>query len=69
MANLAKSTVSEATAATAIIIAITVNTVVKASIAISLGAVALRRYTLPGFGAVLVAGLGIIAWLLLYGGV
>ena len=68
MANLAKSTVSEATAATAIIIAITVNTIVKASIAISLGAVALRRYTLPGFGAVLVAGLGIIAWLLLYGG-
>ena len=69
MANLAKSTVSEPAAAVAIVIAITVNTVVKAGIAISLGAMALRRYTLPGFGAVLAAGLCIIVWLLLYGGV
>lgn len=63
MANLAKTTISESTAATAIIIAITMNTIVKASIAISLGAAALRKYTLPGFGAVLIAGIGIILWL------
>ena len=68
MASLAKTTVSETTASTAIVIAITVNTIVKASIALSLGAATLRRYTMPGFGAVLLAGLGIIAWLLAYGG-
>jgi hypothetical protein len=41
------------------------NTIVKASIAFSLGAAALRRYTLPGFGLVLVTGLVLIGWLLM----
>lgn len=65
MANLARDSVSEATAATAILIAVVVNTVVKASIAFSLGSVALRKFTLPGFGLVLVTGLVLIAWMLL----
>jgi uncharacterized membrane protein (DUF4010 family) len=65
MANLAKSSVSEVTASAAILIAITVNTIVKAGIAISLGATALRRFTLPGFGAMLLAGLILIGLLLI----
>jgi uncharacterized membrane protein (DUF4010 family) len=65
MANLSKTTLSESTAAIAILIAVVMNTVVKASIAFSLGAAALRRYTLPGFGLVLVTGLVLIAWLLI----
>ncbi len=65
MANLSKTTLSESTAAVAILIAVVMNTIVKASIAFSLGAAALRRYTLPGFGLVLVTGLVLIGWLLL----
>jgi uncharacterized membrane protein (DUF4010 family) len=65
MANLSKSSISENTASVAILIAVVVNTVVKAGIAWTLGATALRRYTLPGFGLVLVTGLVLIAWLLL----
>ena len=64
MANLSKSTLSENTAAVAILIAVVVNTIVKASIAFSLGAAALRRYTLPGFGIVLLTGMVLIGWLL-----
>jgi len=64
MANLAKGAVSENVAAAAILIAVLVNTVVKAGIAIALGAPSMRRYTLPGFGLVFATGLGIIAWLL-----
>lgn len=63
MANLARGTISTTTASTAIIIAITVNTVVKAGMAVSLGAPSLRKYTLPGFGAVLAVGIAIIVWL------
>jgi uncharacterized membrane protein (DUF4010 family) len=66
MANLARGTIGHATASTAIIIAITVNTVVKAGMAVSLGAPSLRRYTLPGFGAVLAVGIGIIVWLTMF---
>ncbi|MBE0643885.1 MAG: MgtC/SapB family protein [Bacteroidetes bacterium] len=65
MANLSKTTLSESTAAVAILIAVVMNTIVKASIAFSLGAAALRRYTLPGFGLVLVTGLVLIGWLLI----
>lgn len=65
MANLSKSSVSENTAAIAILIAVVMNTIVKASIAFSLGAAALRRYTLPGFGLVLITGLVLIGWLLM----
>ncbi len=66
MANLSHTgEVSETTAAISILIAIVMNTVVKAGIAISLGAMALRRYTIPGFGLVLVTGISLIAWLLL----
>jgi uncharacterized membrane protein (DUF4010 family) len=65
MANLSKSAVSESTAAIAILIAVVVNTVVKAGIAYTLGAAALRRYTLPGFGIVLITGLVLIGWLLM----
>lgn len=65
MANLAKDAVSEATASTAILIAVVVNTIVKASIAFSLGAASLRKFTLPGFGLVLLTGLVLIAWMLL----
>jgi len=64
MANLAKSTISETTATTSILIAVVVNTIVKSGIAISLGAASLRRYTLPGFTAVLLAGISIIIWML-----
>jgi uncharacterized membrane protein (DUF4010 family) len=64
MANLSKSTLSESTASVAILIAVVVNTIVKASIAFSLGAAALRRYTLPGFGIVLLTGMVLIGWLL-----
>lgn len=65
MANLSKSAVSESTASIAILIAVVVNTVVKAGIAFTLGSVALRRYTLPGFGIVLLTGMVLIGWLLL----
>ena len=65
MANLSKSAISESTASIAILIAVVVNTVVKASIAWTLGAAALRRYTLPGFGIVLLTGLVLIGTLLL----
>ena len=65
MANLAKTSVTETTAATAIMIAVTVNTLVKAGMAIMLGAVGLRKYTLPGFGAMLLTGMIMIAWLML----
>jgi uncharacterized membrane protein (DUF4010 family) len=65
MANLSKDSISEATAATAILIAVVVNTVVKASIAFSLGAASLRKFTLPGFGLVLATGLALIGWMLL----
>ncbi len=66
MANLSRSgAVTESTAAVAILIAVVVNTLVKAGIAISLGAAALRRFTVPGFGLVLLTGLSLIAWLLL----
>lgn len=65
MANLAKESLSETTAAIAILIAVVVNTVVKASIAFTLGAASLRKFTLPGFGLVLVTGLALIAWMLL----
>ncbi|MDX9758208.1 MAG: MgtC/SapB family protein [Bacteroidota bacterium] len=65
MANLSKSAISESTASIAILIAVVVNTVVKASIAWTLGAAALRRYTLPGFGIVLLTGLVLIGALLL----
>lgn len=64
MANLSKSTLRESTASVAILIAVVVNTIVKASIAFSLGAAALRRYTLPGFGIVLLTGMVLIGWLL-----
>jgi uncharacterized membrane protein (DUF4010 family) len=65
MANLAKTTVTEVTASTAILIAITVNTIVKAGIAVALGAAALRRFTLPAFGAVLGVGVIIVCWLII----
>ncbi|MFZ1729223.1 MAG: MgtC/SapB family protein [Bacteroidota bacterium] len=65
MANLSKTSLSESTASVAILIAVVMNTIVKASIAFSLGAAALRRYTLPGFGLVLVTGLVLIGWLLM----
>ena len=65
MANLSKSTLSESTAAVAILIAVVVNTIVKAGIAWMLGAAALRRYTMPGFGLVLLTGTILIGWLLL----
>jgi uncharacterized membrane protein (DUF4010 family) len=65
MANLSKSTITETTATISILIAVVVNTIVKASIAFSLGAAALRKYTLPSFGIVLVTGLVLIAWLLM----
>lgn len=65
MANLSKTTLSESTASVAILIAVVMNTIVKGSIAFSLGAAALRRYTLPGFGLVLITGLALIGWLLL----
>lgn len=66
MANLAKTTLSESVAATAIIIAVVVNTIVKAGIAISFGAMSLKRNSLPGFGALLLVGLGIVCWLFVY---
>lgn len=65
MANLSKDSLSEATAATAILIAVVVNTIVKASIAFSLGSASLRKFTLPGFGLVLLTGLALIGWMLL----
>ncbi len=65
MANLSKESLSEATATTAILIAVVMNTIVKASIAFSLGAPSLRKFTLPGFGLVLVTGLALIGWMLL----
>ncbi len=65
MANLAKESLSEDTAAIAILIAVVTNTIVKAGIAFVLGASALRRYTLPGFGLVVVTGLILIGWMLL----
>ena len=66
MANLSRGgSVSESTAAVSILIAVVVNTIVKAGIAISLGALALRRYTIPGFAAVLATGLALIVWVLL----
>lgn len=65
MANLSKGALSESTASAAILIAVVVNTVVKAGIAWSLGAAALRRYTLPGFGLVLLTGIVLIFALLL----
>ncbi|MBR9975589.1 MAG: MgtC/SapB family protein [Bacteroidetes bacterium] len=65
MANLSKGAMSESTATVAILIAAVVNTAVKAGIAWSLGAAALRRYTLPGFGLVLLTGLVLIFVLLL----
>ncbi|MCZ7556955.1 MAG: MgtC/SapB family protein [Bacteroidia bacterium] len=66
MANLSRSgAVAENTAAVSILIAVVVNTIVKAGIAWTLGATALRRFTLPGFGLVLLTGLLLIGWLLL----
>lgn len=66
MANLSRGgSISESTAAVSILIAVVVNTIVKAGIAISLGALALRRYTIPGFAAVLATGLALIVWVLL----
>ena len=65
MANLSRGELSENTAAISILIAVVVNTVVKAGIAFSLGSPSLRKYTLPGFGLVLTAGLLLIGWLVL----
>jgi uncharacterized membrane protein (DUF4010 family) len=66
MANLSLSgAVTESTAAVSILIAVVVNTIIKAGVAYTLGAAALRRFTLPGFGLVLVTGLVLIGWLLL----
>ncbi|PLX31007.1 MAG: hypothetical protein C0600_06735 [Ignavibacteria bacterium] len=65
MANLSKSTITETTASISILIAVVVNTIVKAGIAFSLGAPSLRKFTLPGFGLVLVTGLGLIVYLLM----
>ena len=65
MANLAHGSLAETTAAIAILIAVVVNTAVKAGMAAVLGAAVLRRYTLPGFGFVLVTGLALIGWMLL----
>lgn len=65
MANLSKSTITETTASISILIAVVVNTIVKAGIAFSLGSTALRKYTLPGFGLVLLTGLILIGYLLL----
>lgn len=57
MANLSLSSLDMKTASTAVLLAVVTNTVVKGGIAFSLGAAALRRYTLPGFGALLAAGI------------
>jgi uncharacterized membrane protein (DUF4010 family) len=65
MANLAKSTISESVAATAILLAIISNTLVKGGITIALGSAALRRYTLPGFALVAVVGIAallVVIW-------
>jgi uncharacterized membrane protein (DUF4010 family) len=66
MANLSRSgAITEQTAMISILIATVVNTIVKAGMAVVLGATVLRRYTLPGFGLVLFTGVAIILWLLL----
>ncbi|MBR9979074.1 MAG: DUF4010 domain-containing protein, partial [Bacteroidetes bacterium] len=65
MANLSRTTLSEHTAAVAILIAAVSNTLVKAGMTVVLGAAALRRSTLPGFGFIIATGLLLIAWLLL----
>ncbi|MDH7516063.1 MAG: MgtC/SapB family protein [Bacteroidota bacterium] len=64
MANLAKSSVSQSAAATAILLAVVVNTLVKAGIAIVLGGASLRKYTLPGFGVVFLVGILLVGWLI-----
>jgi uncharacterized membrane protein (DUF4010 family) len=65
MASLAKSTITEATASTAILLAIVTNTAVKAGMTIVLGAVAMRRFTIPGFGVLFAAGLAMVVWMFL----
>jgi len=64
MARLAANeAIQEHTAAVAILIAVVVNTVVKAGIAMTLGAATLRRFSIPGFGLVFLTGIVLIGWL------
>ncbi|NOY06449.1 MAG: MgtC/SapB family protein [Chlorobi bacterium] len=60
MANLAKTTLSETTAVSAILLAMVSNTIVKAGIAIVLGAVSLRKYTFPSFSILALVGLVLV---------
>ena len=57
LANLAGGTISERVAAQGIILAALTNTGLKALLAATAGAPALRRYTLPIFAAMIAAGL------------
>ncbi len=63
MASLAKGAIAETTASTAILLAIVTNTLVKAGMSIMLGAVALRRYAIPGFGVLFLTGAAMVVWL------
>lgn len=62
MASLAKTTLSDSTAVIAILLAMVSNTIVKAGIAITLGAVSLRKYTFPSFFILAIIGIALILW-------
>jgi uncharacterized membrane protein (DUF4010 family) len=64
MANLAKSSITEKVASTAILMAILSNTVVKWGIAFFLGSSSLRKYTLPSYGSVFLVGIILILFVL-----
>jgi uncharacterized membrane protein (DUF4010 family) len=60
MANLAKSSITEKVASTAIMMAILSNTIVKWGIAFFLGSSSLRKLTLPSYGLVFLVGIVLI---------
>ncbi len=62
MASLAKTTLSESTAVSAILLATVSNTIVKAGIAVFLGSTHLRKYTLPAFTILAIVGIILILW-------
>lgn len=62
MAQLAGGQISYRVAAQALLLAAVANTLAKGGLVLTLGAPALRRSTLPVFGLLSLAGLGLAVW-------
>jgi uncharacterized membrane protein (DUF4010 family) len=63
MAQLAGGDISYQVASQALLLAVTANTLAKATLTLFLGAPSLRRYTLPGLGFLALISLGWAIWM------